>query len=83
MIIYYLIIVNIITFLICGYDKYMAIKHKYRIPENILLLLSFLGGCIGFILGMYIFRHKTKKLKFSVLEPIILAIWIYIIISII
>ena len=81
--IYYLIFVNIITFIICGYDKLMAIKHRYRIPEDILLFLSFIGGCLGFILGMLIFRHKTKKLKFTVLEPIFLGIWIYIIIRMI
>jgi len=81
--IYYLIFVNIITFIICGYDKLMAIKHRYRIPEDILLFLSFIGGCLGFILGMFIFRHKTKKLKFTVLEPIFLGIWIYIIIRMI
>ena len=76
--IYYLIIINIIAFIICGYDKYMAIKHKYRVPENILLFLSFMGGCLGFTIGMYIFRHKTKKLKFRLLEPIFVCIWIYI-----
>ncbi len=81
--IYYLIIINIITFIICGYDKMMAIKHRYRIPEDMLLFLSFIGGCLGFILGMFIFRHKTKKLKFNALEPILLGMWIYIIIRMI
>ncbi len=75
--IYYIITINFIAFIICGYDKLMAIKHKYRVPENILLFLSFIGGCLGFIIGMYIFRHKTKKLKFALLEPIFLCIWIY------
>lgn len=81
--IYYLVLINIISFIICGYDKLMAIKHKFRIPEDILLFLSFIGGCIGFILGMFIFRHKTKKFKFIALEPIFLGIWIYIIIRMI
>lgn len=75
--IYYLITINFIAFIICGCDKLMAIKHKYRVPENILLFLSFIGGCLGFIIGMYIFRHKTKELKFKLLEPIFLCIWIY------
>ena len=77
--IYYLIFINVITFIICGYDKMMAIKHRYRIPEDILLFLSFIGGSLGFILGMLVFRHKTKKLKFTVLEPIFLGMWIYIV----
>jgi len=81
--IYYLIFVNLITFIICGYDKLMAIKHRYRIPEDILLFLSFIGGCLGFILGMIIFRHKTKKVKFTVLEPLFLGMWIYIVIRMI
>lgn len=77
--IYYLIFINGIAFIICGYDKIMAIKHRYRIPEDMLLFLSFIGGSLGFILGMLIFRHKTKKLKFTVLEPIFLGMWIYIV----
>lgn len=81
--IYYLIFVNLITFIICGYDKLMAIKHRYRIPEDMLLFLSFIGGCLGFILGMLIFRHKTKKLKFTALEPAFLGMWIYIILRMI
>jgi uncharacterized membrane protein YsdA (DUF1294 family) len=81
--IYYLIIVNVITFIVCGYDKLMAIKHLYRIPEDMLLFLSFIGGCLGFIIGMLIFRHKTKKIKFTALEPIFLGMWIYIVLRMI
>ena len=81
--IYYLIILNLIAFIICGYDKIMAIKHKYRVPENILLFLSLIGGCLGFTIGMYIFRHKTKKLKFTLLEPIFICLWIYLLIRMI
>lgn len=83
MIYYYLIIMNILSFIICGFDKIMAIKHKYRIPEDVLLFLSFIGGCFGFILGMFIFRHKTKKAKFKALEPVFLCMWFYIIIRMI
>ncbi len=81
--IYYLIFVNSITFIICVYDKLMAIKHRYRIPEDILLFLSFIGGTFGFVLGMFIFRHKTKKIKFIALEPLFLGMWIYILIRMI
>ena len=61
-------------------DKQKAINHKWRIKENILLLISLIGGCYGILLGMYLFHHKTKKLKFK-LVPILSIIWIYIIYS--
>ena len=75
-IIIYLIIVNIISFIIYGIDKLLAIKHLYRISEIALITLSSLGGSIGSILGMVIFHHKTKKIKFIILNPLILIIQI-------
>jgi uncharacterized membrane protein YsdA (DUF1294 family) len=56
----------------------MAIRGKYRIPEDVLLFLSFIGGCFGFILGMFFLRHKIRKYKFIILETIFFAIWVYI-----
>ena len=79
--IYYLITINIITFIIYGIDKYKSIKHKYRISENTLIILSILGGPLGAFFGMIIFHHKTKKKKFTVLIPIILLLWVYILIK--
>ena len=73
-IIIYLIIVNIISFIIYGIDKLLAIKHLYRISEIALITLSSLGGSIGSILGMVIFHHKTKKIKFIILNPLILIL---------
>ena len=64
---YYLIAINIYQFLLMGLDKLLAIKHKNRISEKMLLTNSFIGGSIGSIIGMYTFRHKTKKLKFKIL----------------
>ncbi len=75
----YLVIINILLFIIMGIDKYKSIKNYYRIPEKILLLLALLGGSIGGILGMYIFRHKTQKLKFKILFPLFLLLNIIII----
>lgn len=46
-ILYYLVLINVITFLIYGIDKLKAKKGKWRIPEATLLLLSILGGSIG------------------------------------
>ena len=71
-VIIYLIIINIIGFLAMFIDKRKAIKGAWRIPEKTLFLLTLLGGGIGTIAGMYIFRHKTKKLKFTVGFPVIL-----------
>lgn len=72
--IFYFIIINIISFILMFLDKRRAIKNKWRISENTLMLVSILGGSIGGILGMYTFRHKTKHLKFKVGIPIILII---------
>ena len=76
---YYLIIINIISFIICYIDKKKAINNEYRISEHTLILLSILGGCYGFLFGMYIFHHKTKKIKFKIFIPIICIIWLYLI----
>lgn len=50
--------------IVYGADKWKARRSKWRIPEKALLLLSFLGGAIGGILGMLLFRHKTKHWYF-------------------
>ena len=72
--IFYFIIINIISFILMFLDKRRAIKNKWRISENTLMIVSILGGSIGGILGMYTFRHKTKHIKFKVGIPIILII---------
>lgn len=51
--------VNLLTFLIYGLDKLLAIKRRRRIPEATLLTLSFLAGSLGAMLGMALFHHKT------------------------
>lgn len=79
---YYLLTINIITFIIYGIDKYKSIKNKYRISENTLIILPILGGPIGAIFGMITFHHKTKKKKFIILMPMILLIWVYILTNI-
>ena len=70
-IIIYLIIINIIGFLIMWIDKRKAIKGSWRIPEKKLFIITAIGGGIGTIAGMYIFRHKTKKLNFIIGLPLI------------
>lgn len=71
-IVIYLISINIVTFLAMFIDKKRAEKGEWRIKESTLLGLAMLGGLIGGITGMYVFRHKTKKLRFSVGFPVIL-----------
>ena len=74
--VYYLIIINIITFLLYGSDKYFAIKNQRRVSEYHLLVFSFFGGCIGAIIGMKVFHHKTKKIKFWILNILFTIMWI-------
>lgn len=76
---YSLFIINLISFGMCYNDKKRAIKHKWRIRENALLGISILGGSFGFWIGMYLFHHKTKQLKFLILEPLCMIVWIAII----
>ncbi len=70
-IINYLIIVNIIGYLAMASDKSRAQKSQWRIPEKDLFLIAILGGSLGCILGMYGFRHKTKKDTFVIGMPLI------------
>lgn len=76
---YYLIIVNLIGFMLMYIDKKRAINHSYRISEKSLFLVCLLGGSLGSLIGMYTFRHKTRHNKFVFGVPIILAINILII----
>ncbi len=76
----YLIIINILSFILYGIDKLKAIKKKERISEKTLILIGILGGSIGSLIGMNLFRHKTKKLKFIISLPLILIIHIIVVI---
>ena len=77
--IFHLIVINVIAIFMCFLDKRKAIKNKKRISEKTLFLVSILGGCYLFYLGMYLFHHKTKKLKFSLGIPLIIVIYCLII----
>lgn len=71
---YYLIIINAVAFLLMLADKQKARKHRWRIPEATLMGCAALGGSIGALAGMYLFRHKTKHPKFTLGIPAILLI---------
>ena len=75
-VVYYLLIVNVAAFFVYGIDKRKAIKDKWRIPEKVLLGMSVIGGAVGSFLGMVIFHHKTRKWKFMLGVPLILALQI-------
>lgn len=69
----YLLIINAAAFLLMLADKHRARKKLWRVPENIFLLFALLGGSVGILAGMYTFRHKTRKPKFYIGVPVILA----------
>ena len=71
---YYLLAINVVTFIVYGIDKYKAKKAKWRIPEATLLLLAVLGGSIGAWMGMKVWHHKTMHKKFKYGIPAILLI---------
>lgn len=72
----YLIIINVIAFMLMGIDKGRAKRQAWRIPEKTLFLSAIIGGSIGSNLGMQVFRHKTKHLSFQIGMPAILIVQI-------
>lgn len=72
----YLILINAASAVLMLADKTRAKKNLWRIPEATLFLFAALGGSVGILLGMYLFRHKTRHLKFTLGIPLILALQI-------
>ncbi len=71
-IVIYIICINLIGFSVMWLDKRKAKKGQWRISEQFLFYVTLLGGGFGTIIGMYTFRHKTKKMRFTIGFPIIL-----------
>ena len=69
----YLVLVNAAGLLFMFVDKQKAQRGQWRIPEATLMLTAAIGGSVGSLLGMYLFRHKTRHLKFTLGIPLILA----------
>ena len=69
----YLFIINAVCFILMHEDKKRAKKKKRRIRETTFFILATAGGSIGTLVGMYIFRHKTRHASFTVGIPAILA----------
>ena len=76
----YLLAINVVTFLMYGFDKWKARKAKWRIREASLLLLAVLGGSIGAWLGMGVWHHKTQHKKFRYGVPAIIIVQLAIIV---
>lgn len=74
----YLLIVNAAALLLMLADKWKAQQKDRRIRENVLIGAAIIGGSIGVWAGMYLFRHKTRHLKFTLGIPIIFAVQILI-----
>ncbi|MCL9804114.1 DUF1294 domain-containing protein [Flavobacterium amniphilum] len=60
----YILCINLLTLGVFGADKFLAVKNKRRIPEKDLLAFCIIGGAIGGLLGMFVFKHKTSKPSF-------------------
>ena len=67
----YLLLINLCGFVSMGLDKEKARKRKWRIPEKTLFLFALLGGSLGSMAGMQLFRHKTKHWYFRYGMPAI------------
>jgi uncharacterized membrane protein YsdA (DUF1294 family) len=74
--IYYLMVINIVTFLVYGIDKIKAKQGSWRISEATLLIFAVIGGSIGALLGMQVWHHKTMHKKFKYGLPLILLVQI-------
>lgn len=72
--IWYLAVINIITWLTFGLDKWKAKAGRRRIPEKTLLGMALIGGAAGAIAGMMLFRHKTRKAKFFISVPVMFVV---------
>ena len=73
----WLIAITFVTFLVYGYDKAIAGSDRMRVPERVLLALTFAGGTIGAVVGRSFFRHKTLKTSFRI------QLWLIVLLQII
>ncbi|MDF9408780.1 MAG: hypothetical protein A4E52_00275 [Pelotomaculum sp. PtaB.Bin013] len=68
----YLLLINTTGLIAVWYDKVLAKKGKYRIPESRLFLIALAGGAFGVFMGMQLFKHKTQHLRFTIGIPVII-----------
>ena len=77
----YLVVINVVAFVVYGVDKYKAKRGRWRIPEATLLGLAAIGGSIGAWLGMKVWHHKTMHKKFQYGVPLILIAQIALVVA--
>lgn len=70
----YFLFINFIGIAAMAADKIRSMEYRFRAPESVLITIAVIGGSIGCILGMFLFRHKTRKPKFRIGLPAILAV---------
>lgn len=70
----YFLLISLIAITATLLDKYRARRHKWRIPEATLLLLSALGGSAAMLITMRLIHHKIRKKKFMIGIPVILIL---------
>lgn len=76
----YLLIVNVFTFLLFGWDKFNARTHDWRISERRLWFFTLIGGSVGALAGMNLFRHKTQKDSFQLVIALIFLLHVGIVV---
>ncbi|MBP3475412.1 MAG: DUF1294 domain-containing protein [Lachnospiraceae bacterium] len=83
LLIFYFIMINFISFIVMGVDKRKAQKNLWRIPESTLFVLAIIGGSVGSIAGMHLFRHKTRHWYFVYGMPAILIIQVILVLALV
>jgi uncharacterized membrane protein YsdA (DUF1294 family) len=78
----YLAVMNLYAFALMHSDKKRAVKNARRIPESRLFAAALLGGSLGSIFGMHVFRHKTRHLRFKIGLPLILTLQIAVVLAV-
>lgn len=68
----YLVAINLTAYILYAIDKYKSKKYKWRISEKALIIAALVGGSVGALFAMKMFRHKTKHKKFTIGVPLIL-----------
>lgn len=78
----YMIVISLILLVFMGMDKSRAKKQEWRIAERTLFTLAICGGAVGGVLGMYLFRHKTRHNSFAFGFPLLAALQIFVIVRV-
>lgn len=79
----YMAVVSLVLLILMGMDKSKAKNNEWRISEKTLFTLAIVGGAVGGVLGMYLFRHKTRHNSFAFGFPLLAAIQIFIVVRLV